>query len=91
MKKLIALVLLFAMALTLCACGRKNVAAPAAEEKPSNAVSSLLSLFKRDKKDENSAPSPEAVSEPVPETPAPDLAAEAVALYNSGDYTAAFQ
>ena len=31
------------------------------------------------------------MSEQVPETPAPDLAAEAVSLYNSGDYTAAFQ
>ncbi len=91
MKRIIAAVLLLAMALTLCACGRKAEAAPAAAEKASDASVALLSLFKRDKKDESANAAPETVSEQVPETPAPDLAAEAVALYNAGDYAAAFQ
>ena len=93
MKRIMAAILLLALLLTLCACGRKTEAAPAAPtEKTSDASPSLLSFFKRDKEDANTSnPAPEAVSTPVPETPTPDLAAEAVALYNSGDYAAAFR
>lgn len=88
MKKTIAVVLLLVLALSLCACGRRAEASAAPEEKAESS-SSLLSLFKRDKKDTADAAAP---AEPTPE-PTPDTAsqaAEAVALYSSGDYAGAF-
>ncbi len=93
MKRIVAAILLLALALTLCACGRKAENASAAPTENASSAPTLLSFFKRDKEDVSvsSTPASEVVSEPVPETPAPDLAAEAIALYNSGDYAAAFR
>ena len=71
MKRIIAAILLLALALTLCACGKK--AEPKAVETP--------------------APAPVETVNPAEEAAerAKAIADEAIALYNSGDYAAAFE